>query len=386
MDVPKADYTEIRRSLPDRHSAAHATLLDPRLRRLIDPNDELLPSASSTAPSINQIFSISSPPQHDPTETTDAFVVSTQKATLVDTSSRPSRPSAPRSDPRRKQQQDTKPAAQPQPTIQHIPSTQSTTNLASSSAHQLDTQAIHSSDWYKDLSSKHKIMVNQQMAIVAAELRKFHNDTAPNKIFDLTFVRQNQLLQQVLTQLGTYIDENGHFVKLDEPVAMNDHANHQHRGRMVDDFATPPPHPQHPMDFVRPPPQQHQQQQHGGNFHLDGSGGGPSFGVRPGLLGAAPPPVRCSAGGNGNEFNGHYENGNGGGGFDGNNGGYQNPFNPAMYGGRAPAPQQIHQQQSGAPGQYARGGGNHNRWGGNNQQGGRNNRRGFENTNQHTRD
>lgn len=365
--MPKADYSEIRRTLPVRHSAAHVTLLDPRLRRLIDPHDELLPPPTTT-PSIQQIFSIKSPTQLPYEEgTTDAFVVSTQKASLVDTSkpqpTPSSLPNAPRSDPRRKQQDTT---AQPSPPAsQHMAS--SPNNV--SSAHQLDTKAIHSSEWYKDLSSKLKIMVNQQMAIVAAELRKFHNDTSANKVFDLTFVRQNQLLQQVLTQLGTYIDENGHFVKVDVPPIASDSSQHR---QMFEDFGAPPP--QHQMDFVRPPPSMQQQQHRPNNLHSEAPGGVP-FGMRPGLLGLAPP-VR-STGGGGNDFNGQYENStNGGGGFDNNNGGgYTNPFNP-MFSGRPPAPQHQQQQQQSGGSQFSRGGNNH-RWGNQNRN---------ANNNRHPRD
>lgn len=302
--------------------------------------------------------------------TTDAFVVSTQRASLVDTS-KPNtsavRPSAPRSDPRRKQH-DT--IAQPQPPS-IMANIASSTNVPTS--HQLDTKAVHSSDWYKDLSSKHKIMVNQQMAIVAAELRKFHNDTSVNKIFDLTFVRQNQMLQQVLTQLGTYIDENGQFVKIDEsPV---DNGANQNR-QTFDEYTNPP---SHQMDFVRPPSAM-QQQQHD-NFQSDSTSGG-SFGVRPGLLGLAPP---MHSGGIGNEYNRQCENAaNVSGGYDNNNSGYTNPFNPAMYAGRQNAlstqqqQSQPHQQSGGA--QFSRNGNNH-RWGNQSRNNTSNNRRGFENKN-----
>lgn len=386
VDVPKADYTEIRRTLPVRDSAAHATLLDPRLRRLIDPNDELLPPSTSS-PTINQIFAIPLQTQNDEGTTSDAFVVSTQLATIVDTSKRnPSdalRPTAtrsdPRSDPRRKHQTDmsTSHLAPPPSMVAH-----NSLAMNMPSAHQLDTQAIHSSEWYKDLSSKLKIMVNQQMAIVAAELRKFHNDSSANKVFDLTFVKQNQLLQQVLTQLGTYIDENGHFVKVDDGPSNGGGQN----GRLFDDFGAPP---MNQRDFVRPPPSMQQQQQHG-NFHLDGAGGGsvPSFGMRPGLLGLAPP-MRSG----GNEFNGPYENANNGGIGNNNNnggGGHINPFNQG-YAGRPPVPtsqqQQQHQQshhQSGSS-QFSHGGSNH-RWGGNQNRNANNNRQGFENTSHQQRD
>ncbi len=85
----------------------------------------------------------------------------------------------------------------------------------SSASNNLDIQTIlQTSDWYKNLSSKQKIMANQQLAHLSGVLKKFHADwTTPNKVFDLTIVTQNPVLGQVLTNLGIYIDENGQFVK-----------------------------------------------------------------------------------------------------------------------------------------------------------------------------
>lgn len=59
-------------------------------------------------------------------------------------------------------------------------------------------------------------MVNQQLAIVSTELKKFHADPSENKIFDLKFIIQNPLLQEVLTNLGIFISEDGEFVHLDQ--------------------------------------------------------------------------------------------------------------------------------------------------------------------------
>lgn len=60
-------------------------------------------------------------------------------------------------------------------------------------------------------------MVNQQLAIVSTELKKFHADQSANKIFDLKFINQNPLLQEVLTNLDIFINEDGEFVQLDQP-------------------------------------------------------------------------------------------------------------------------------------------------------------------------
>lgn len=81
---------------------------------------------------------------------------------------------------------------------------------------------LQKSNWYKDCSSKQKIMVNQQLAIVSTELKKFHADTSENKIFDLKFINQNPLLQEVLTNLDIFINEDGEFVQFDQTGSAKD--------------------------------------------------------------------------------------------------------------------------------------------------------------------
>lgn len=81
----------------------------------------------------------------------------------------------------------------------------------------LDIQNIlQKSQWYKDCGSKQKIIVNQQLCIVSNELKKFHADPSENKIFDLTFINQNPILQEVLTNLGIFISDDGEFIQLDQ--------------------------------------------------------------------------------------------------------------------------------------------------------------------------
>lgn len=67
------------------------------------------------------------------------------------------------------------------------------------SAQLLDTQSVNATGWFKALSNVHRIMANQQMAFVNAELRKFHAAGPPDgqRVFDLAFVRENELLQMV---------------------------------------------------------------------------------------------------------------------------------------------------------------------------------------------
>ncbi|XP_055922112.1 protein suppressor of sable isoform X2 [Eupeodes corollae] len=74
---------------------------------------------------------------------------------------------------------------------------------------------LQKSDWYKNLNSKAKIMVNQQLALVSTELKRYHQDPSPNKVFDIQFILNNQNLQEILTCLGIYIDDNGQVAHVD---------------------------------------------------------------------------------------------------------------------------------------------------------------------------
>lgn len=128
---------------------------------------------------------------------------------------------------------------------------------------QLDIQNIlQKSIWYKDLSSKQKIIVNQQMAIVSTELKKFNADPSENKIFDLKFINQNPLLQEVLTNLGIFISDDGEFVQLDQPSMMGGKDAMQARSAdavaqsLVDLMSIPMD-----MDYLRNQQQQHQEVQ-----------------------------------------------------------------------------------------------------------------------------
>ncbi|KAM8719907.1 hypothetical protein ACLKA7_006030 [Drosophila subpalustris] len=77
-------------------------------------------------------------------------------------------------------------------------------------------QLMQSSSWYQNLGSNNKIMVNQQLALVFTELKKFHQQESPNKIFDVNFIVSNQTLQQIFAKLHIYIDDNGLVVQLPE--------------------------------------------------------------------------------------------------------------------------------------------------------------------------
>lgn len=175
MDIPKPDFTEIRRSI----NQSFDDILDPRLRKIFSQrpaestkftSQELSPNSNKAEPATDSSSSKlridprrRNAPNEATSETLDAVVV-------------PANPVA--------------------------------------ASNNLDIQTIlQTSDWYKNLSSKQKIMANQQLAHLSGILKKFHADCQPNKVFDLSVVMQNPVLGQVLTNLGIYIDENGQFVK-----------------------------------------------------------------------------------------------------------------------------------------------------------------------------
>lgn len=68
----------------------------------------------------------------------------------------------------------------------------------------LDTQSVNATGWFKALTNVHRLMAHQQMAFVNAELRKFHAGATGDEqqqVFDLAFVRENELLQMVSVDL-----------------------------------------------------------------------------------------------------------------------------------------------------------------------------------------
>lgn len=174
VDIPKPDFTEIRRSI----NQSFDDILDPRLRKIF---------SQRPAESI-KFTSHENPSNTNKAESTSDFS------------------SKQRIDPRRR--------VNTNETTNETSNALTVATIPVSTSNNLDIQTIlQMSDWYKNLSSKQKIMANQQLAHLSGVMKKFHSDTAPNKIFDLSIVMQNPVLGQVLTNLGIYIDENGQFVK-----------------------------------------------------------------------------------------------------------------------------------------------------------------------------
>lgn len=174
VDIPKPDFTEIRRSI----NQPFDDILDPRLRKIF-----------SQRPAESTKFTTQ---EHSP--------IASKTEPAADSSSKQ------RIDPRRRNT--------PNDTASETSDVLAVPANPVATANNLDIQTIlQTSDWYKNLSSKQKIMANQQLAHLSGVLKKFHADWAPNKVFDLSIVMQNPVLGQVLTNLGIYIDENGQFVK-----------------------------------------------------------------------------------------------------------------------------------------------------------------------------
>ncbi|XP_062565619.1 protein suppressor of sable-like [Armigeres subalbatus] len=178
VDVPKPNYKDIRRNTPrpDRTK-------DPRLRRIFGMQNEEEPENGAKSDLL--LPGIRSPKP------------STQG------------PVAPRVDPRTKRMQESK--------IQSPVHEGSATNTLLSHPAQLDVQTIlQRSNWYLDLSSKHKIMVNQQLAILTTEMKKFHNsDKSTEKMADFMHqLASNQMLQFILTNLNVYVDDSVAFAEV----------------------------------------------------------------------------------------------------------------------------------------------------------------------------
>jgi len=119
----------------------------------------------------------------------------------------------PRRDPRRAHLQ-----AQTQAAASTANPTPTTTNATGGSKQISEIRSLmQSSNWYKNLGSNNKIMVNQQLALVFTELKKFHQlPEGAQKIFDVSFIVNNPTLQQIFAKLFIFVDDNGQVVQMPE--------------------------------------------------------------------------------------------------------------------------------------------------------------------------
>lgn len=187
VDIPKPNYKDIRRNTPRPERTK-----DPRLRRIFGMYNEEDSENNSKADSLLQ--GMRSPK-------------SAASSAAPPAAAAPTGPIAPRVDPRTKRSQENKIQSQ------DGASSGSTSN-AKSNPSQLDVQTILlRSSWYTDLSSKHKIMVNQQLAILSTEMKKYHNsDKSTDKLSEFMHqLASNQMLQFILTNLNVYVDDSVAF-------------------------------------------------------------------------------------------------------------------------------------------------------------------------------
>lgn len=147
IDIPRPDYTDIRNS-----TAKSQALLDPRLRK---------------------VFRLSLDDSNSDSE----------KSTK--------QPVLPRVDPRRKPKE-----------VVDLEPKQTTLELQT---------VLQNSEWYRDLSSTHKIFVNQNLALVTSIIKQYQQDKSPAKKFDLTLIQTNSNLVNIFNNLGVTLNDNAEF-------------------------------------------------------------------------------------------------------------------------------------------------------------------------------
>ncbi|XP_046801913.1 protein suppressor of sable [Lucilia cuprina] len=233
VDVPRPVYVELRQHF----KSDHAT--DPRLRRILGL-PELSQSKTSAALSRKVRKTSHSSSIASPSESEEASPKYYTPPANREVEEKPKSRADPRGDPRAAAAAETRtdprsetrtetrtdPRSDPRRQDPRSAATANASNsnsIASGSSNAAGGQKqnveirnlLQKSEWYKNLNSKFKIMVNQQLALVSTELKKFHQDPSPNKIFDISFIVNNQTLQQILTNLGIYIDDNGEVAHID---------------------------------------------------------------------------------------------------------------------------------------------------------------------------
>lgn len=160
VDIPKPDYSEIKRSFRQMENTQ-----DPRLKKLFGFGSE-----------------------------------SGQKNADVPTIKSPTLPmnsNAVPSDPRKRRAQEQEMAGPKKLQISTI---------------------LQNSQHYNELSSSQKMVVNEVLAELTKELKAFHANPTLNKIFDSSFITQRPKLQQVLIGLGVFVNNEGDFEEIKQEV------------------------------------------------------------------------------------------------------------------------------------------------------------------------
>lgn len=126
----------------------------------------------------------------------------------------PNKPAAPRLDPRRRREELSQASSN---TLISSPNSGVT---GGKDSNQLDMQGLmvllQKSGWYQQLNSNSKISVNQTLARLSGEIKKFHQDPSCDKVFDLTLVTSDPIIQHILNSLGVFLNENGYFCHVED--------------------------------------------------------------------------------------------------------------------------------------------------------------------------
>lgn len=312
------------------------------------------------------------------------FGVEGQEAKIPETPEEPDKLSAPQFDPR----MSSGPAApSSDPRMDPRRRKEATTAIQSPGGPQmnsgLDIQIVlQKSPWYSDLGSKNKIFVNQQLAVLTSEQKRYHEEVSVSgpRPFDLSSLfQQSPMLFNVLQQLNVLVDEQGAIQPAGPQMGLPPPSNPGgDPNMMMPDLAAMIQQQQMPPNMFNNPGM-------AGHPMLMQQMGNPGM-MRPGLLGCSPnmgfpgpqqqqqqPPPQ------------HFDDFGGGGG-GGEMGNFRMNFNdnnmggppPGMVGGGGPFFQQQQQQQQGPPnnrmmnnnnnrGNFRN---NNNRWMNNNKRGG----------------
>ncbi|CAH1711525.1 unnamed protein product [Chironomus riparius] len=75
---------------------------------------------------------------------------------------------------------------------------------------------LQNSKHYNELSSSQKMIVNDILAELSKQLKTFHSDKTSSKNFDTTFISQNHRLSQILIGLGVFVNAQGEFEEIKE--------------------------------------------------------------------------------------------------------------------------------------------------------------------------
>jgi hypothetical protein len=240
INVPKPDYSDIRRSFRQIE-----TTQDPRLKKIL--HDRLN----------NDTFNSLNLPKSD-------FSSSNSSSSNNNNTNNNMLPS----DPRKRKYQETAEDSALVPSPKRL---------------QIST-ILQNSRHYNELSSSQKMIVNDVLAELSKQLKSFHNDPSPSKIFDTTFISQRPRLQQILIGLGVFVNADGEFEEIKDlpiastsvqstPQSVNIPNIHQIPPTIMPSLLQQPP----PNLMMQPPP----------NLFASTSVAAAAA-LRPGLLGMAP--------------------------------------------------------------------------------------------------